>query len=146
MVDKGDVTIKIHTSEFKRGFDRAESDLKQLMYQRMITTTEFLKSKAIEEAPADTGNLRARMVKRTFNERGQVRGLVGNTAEYAAFVHQGTGIHSEGGAGRKTSWKVVTVYKGNKVGFITRGQRANPFLTRAKEKNMDKIKRLLGVK
>lgn len=142
----GEVTVKVHTSEFIKGLGSAGNELKKLIYQRMIVTTEFLKAEAVKEAPSDTGNLRARMVKRTLNERGRIRGYVGNTAEYAPYVHQGTGVYAQGGAGRKTPWLVETVYKGKPTKFLTSGQKPNPFLKRAQEKNMDKIKSLLGVK
>lgn len=145
MVDKN-FSIKIDTTEVKKDLIDSAGILKDIVYQRMIIATEFLKAEAIKEAPSDTGELRARMFKRTLKERDQVRGIIGNTAEYAAYVHQGTGIYAKNGNGRKTPWTVVTMYKGKKVVFVTKGQKPNPFLTRAKEKNMDKIKRILGTK
>lgn len=143
---KNNISIKIDTTEVKKDLIDSAGILKDIVYQRMIRATELLKAEAVKEAPSDTGELRARMFKRTFKNRNQVRGIVGNTADYAPYVHQGTGIYAKDGNGRKTPWKVVTMYKGKKVVFVTRGQKPNPFLTRAKEKNMDKIKRILGVK
>lgn len=148
MVDRKDVklAINVNTTELKKSIPKVVKELIDLQYKRMIVATEFLKSEAVKEAPSDTGELRARMFKRTLKERNQVRGIIGNTSEYAAYVHQGTGIYAKNGKGRKTPWKVVTMYKGKKVVFVTRGQKSNPFLTRAKEKNIESIKKILGVK
>lgn len=145
MVEKK-LSINIDTTNLKKGLTNLTEKLVAIELERLKTATSYLESEAIKEAPSDSGELRASMVSKVEKQPGKLVGIVGNTAEYAAYVHQGTGIYAKDGNGRKKPWKVVTMYKGKKVVFVTRGQKPNPFLTRAKEKNMDKIKRILGVK
>ncbi|WP_288868805.1 HK97-gp10 family putative phage morphogenesis protein [uncultured Parvimonas sp.] len=138
------VNIKIDTLEFKKGFDKACKDIENLVEDRMITTTEFLKAEVVKETPSDTGNLRASIFKKTTKKSGEIKGIVGSHSEYAPYVHQGTGVYASDGNGRKDKWRVATIYKGRKVFFWTTGQKPNPFLTRARDKNMGIIKKLLG--
>ncbi|MFL8968897.1 HK97-gp10 family putative phage morphogenesis protein [Helcococcus kunzii] len=145
MVNKN-FSIKIDTTEVKKGLTNLTEKLVAIELERLKTATSYLESEAIKEAPSDSGELRASMVSKVEKQPGKLVGIVGNTAEYAPYVHQGTGKYAKNGKGRKTPWKVVTMYKGKKVVFVTRGQKSNPFLTRAKEKNMENIKKILGVK
>lgn len=139
------VNIKIDTLEFKKGFDKASAELEDLLFERVKIAGEHLKAKTVEEAPSDTGRLRASIFSRASRKKGELKAVVGSNLEYAPYVHQGTGIYAKGGNGRKSSWKVSTIYKGKKVFFVTKGQKPNPFLLRAKEKGLGDIKRLLGV-
>jgi len=51
--------------------------------------------------------------------------FVGSRLEYAIYVEYGTGIHAEGGGGRKTPW----TYFSEKYGFVTTsGMVARPYL------------------
>ncbi|MDM0720058.1 HK97 gp10 family phage protein, partial [Clostridium perfringens] len=63
---------------------------------------------------------------------GEVIGRVGNTMEYAPYVHQGTGIYAKDGNGRKTPWKYKVESGKYKGWHITKGQRPQPFLEKAK--------------
>lgn len=145
MVDRN-VSIKIDTAEFKKGLGKVTEEIIKLELQRMNAATHFVEAEAVKEAPSDTGQLRAGMFSTVERKNQAIVGTVGNINQHAAYVHQGTGIYATNGKGRKTPWRVVTTYKGKKVAFWTRGIKPNPFLTRAKEKNIAKIKRLLGVK
>lgn len=140
------VKLKIDTSQFKKGFSSAIKELEDLAFDKLNAATTLLQAEAVKEAPSDTGNLRASIFSKTEKGKGKIIGRVGSISEYAVYVHQGTGIHAANGAGRKSPWKVVTLYKGKKVSFWTIGQKPNPFLTRARDKNIANIKRLLGVK
>ena len=139
------VDIKINTSDVKGGFDKACTELEDILFGKVQIAGEYLKGKTVEEAPSDTGRLRASIFSRASRKKGELKAVVGSNLEYAPYVHQGTGVYAKGGNGRKSSWKVSTIYKGKKVFFVTKGQKQNPFLLRAKEKGLGDIKRLLGV-
>lgn len=139
------VEIKINTLEFKKGLDSACKELEDLVFNRLNVATMLLKNEVVKEVPSDTGNLRASIFSTTEKGKGKLVGRLGSNSEYAVYVHQGTGIHAKEGNGRKKPWKVTTIYKGRKVSFWTTGQKPNPFLTRARDKNIGNIKRLLGV-
>jgi len=64
---------------------------------------------------------------------------VGTNIEYAPYVEFGTGIHAEGGKGRKTPW----VYFSDKFGFVkTSGMKAQPYLRPALDVNRKKLVKL----
>ncbi len=134
----------VGNGEFIKGLENATGELIRLMENRVEKTCLFVKGQAVKLSPSDTGQLRASMTCATEIQKDCIRGVVGNTALYAPYVHQGTGIYAKDGNGRKTRWKVSTVYKGKKVYFWTYGIRPNPFLERAVSENMEEIKALLG--
>ena len=70
-----------------------------------------------------TGNLRASIGSRVENLRQEA--FVGSPVEYAPYVEYGTGIHAEGGGGRKTPW-VYQDWNGN--WHYTHGQLPRPFM------------------
>jgi len=64
---------------------------------------------------------------------------VGTNVEYGIYVEKGTGIYAEGGGGRQTPW----AYEDDKGEWhFTRGQRPQPYLTPAAERNIDKIQKI----
>lgn len=134
----------VSNGEFVKGMENATVDLVRLMEKRVEKTSLFVKGQAVKLAPSDTGQLRASMTCATEIQKDCIRGIVGNTALYAPYVHQGTGIYAKDGNGRKTRWKVKTVYKGKRVCFWTYGIRPNPFLEKAVSENIEEIKALLG--
>ena len=90
-------------SEFERGMREATAKLIAIQQERMEKATKFLEGKATENAPSDTGKLRASMMSETRLKSDEIYGIVGNTSSYAPYVHQGTGQYSVTGNGRKTS-------------------------------------------
>lgn len=164
------VDIKINTSDVKGGFDKACTELEDLLFERVKIAGEHLKAKTVEEAPSDTGGLEVSIFSRASRKKGELKAVVGSNLEYAPYVHQGTGIYAKGGNGRKGYWVFVKGSNGRKgkkskksytldeakkimailrkkgfEAYYTCGQKPNPFLLRAKEKGLGDIKRLLGV-
>ena len=115
---------------------------------------------AVNEAPADTGELRQSI---TYEVEGKV-GVVGTNLFYAPYVHQGTGEFARDGNGREGYWvfvkgsgsgeqsserKVYTLDQARQIvaimrsegldAYYTHGQHPNPFLERALDKNKDNI-------
>ena len=89
-------------------------------------------SEAQRRVPIGDGILRGSL-------KSKVRGdkvSVGTNIEYAPYVEYGTGIHAEGGRGRKTPW----VYFSEKFGFVrTVGMKAQPYLRPALDINRKKL-------
>ncbi len=94
-----------------------------------------------KETPIDTGLLISANRHQVSIENGQIVLILYNTTEYAPYVHQGTGIYAEGGDGRKTPWGYTDI---NGVEHLTHGQKPNPFMRRAIEKNKNRISKMLG--
>lgn len=94
--------------------------------------------------PVDIGILRGSMFSQVKLEAGQVVGRIGNSSEYAPYVHQGTGIYAVNGDGRKTPWGYM-VLAGEYKGFHwTHGQKPQPFLQKARDQKKNDIIKILG--
>ena len=130
-------------SEFERGMREATGKLIAIQQERMEKATKFLEGKATENAPSDTGKLRASMMSETRLKSDEIYGIVGNTSSYAPYVHQGTGQYSVTGNGPKTPWRYKLIDGSWRT---TKGQKPQPFLKDAKEKNLGSIMRMLGGK
>lgn len=92
-----------------------------------------IEASAREKAPADKGRLRA-SIKSEVKTSGEIEGHIFSTAEYAPYVHEGTGIYAENG--RQTPW----VYKtADGKFYTTRGQKPCPFLRDALAQNRGEI-------
>lgn len=139
------VNLRVDNLAFTKALPKAVAALVDIEQDRVSAAAQYLKSAAIECAPSDTGALRAHMLSQTSIDGGDIVGVVGNDLEYAPYVHQGTGRYAIGGRGRKTPWRVETIYKGKKVAFWTVGIKPQPFLKSAVESSLSQIKRLLGV-
>lgn len=85
--------------------------------------------------PVDDGTLRNSI---TYEVEDNI-GVVGTNIEYAPYVHQGTGIYAVEGNGRKTRWSYEDA-EGNWHSTI--GQKPQPFLEDALNKNRDEINKL----
>lgn len=130
--------------EFKRGIEEAKAIISQRLVNNMETCCFLVERDAKIEAPIDQGLLRSSMVSQVSTEGTKVIGRVGNSLEYAPYVHQGTGIYAVNGDGRKVPWG-FTVAKGKYKGFHwTHGQKPNAFLDRAKSKNKSNIDKILA--
>lgn len=93
---------------------------------------------AKQKAPKGEGDLRRSITSK-------VDGLVGivfTPLEYAPYVEYGTGIHAEGGNGRKD---VPWAYEDEKTGELiwTSGQEPQPYMRPALYENINAIKAIL---
>lgn len=99
----------------------------------------LIEGEAKRECPIDMGQLRSSMFSKVGFDAFFITGTIGNNLEYAPYVHQGTGIYSIDGNGRKTPWR-YKAEKGKYKGWhFTVGQKPQPFLENAKIKNKDKV-------
>lgn len=124
--------------------DKVREQLKKNIYNALDAAGNFVKGEAIRKAPVDNGALRDHFGIEISVKDLKVR--VYNDLEYAKFVEFGTGIFALDGNGRKTPW--VYYYDGHKgePGFrVTVGQKPQPFLMPAVEKNTDKITNIMAI-
>lgn len=84
--------------------------------------------------PVDDGILRGSIQSDVEREnKDTISGYVGSNVDYAPYVHQGTGLYAKEGNGRKN---VPWVYVDDKGHFHkTKGQKPQPFITDAIDKN-----------
>lgn len=101
----------------------------------------FLAGEIKKETPVDMGLLRAANTYQVIVDDGEIVILLANSMEYAPFVHQGTGIYAAAGDGRKTQWAYMDA-RGE--WHTTNGQKPDPFMQRAIDKNKSKIEQFLG--
>ena len=87
--------------------------------------------------PVDTGSLRSSITHNVYKDYAEV----GTNYEYAPYVEFGTGLFAVNNYGRKTPW----TYQDDKGEWhTTTGQKPQPFLHPALEKNRNTIKQILA--
>lgn len=93
---------------------------------------------AKQKAPKDTGELRRSITSKVDG----LTGIVFTPLEYSRYVEYGTGIHAEGGNGRKD---VPWAYKDEKTGELiwTKGQEPQPYMRPALYDNKQAILAIL---
>ncbi|CAM2361097.1 hypothetical protein LISE100100_00340 [Listeria seeligeri] len=130
-------------------FDNSVDKAGELLIKQLLTNTEtaaiFLmgesKRHITQMKAVDEGILRASATYKVVLKATKIVGVVGNTAEYAPYIHQGTGVYAVEGDGRKTPWRYE-----DKKGDVhwTIGQKPRPFLEKAQTENLKTINKLLG--
>ena len=124
------VTVKFHKGDVMQAFDKG-------LEVGLTTSAILVEADAKMNAPVDLGRLRQSITHRIEGNSA----FVGTNVDYAAHVEYGTGIHSEGGVGRKTPWS----YKHPKYGWVrTRGNKAQPYLRPSIDNNRSKIARIIS--
>lgn len=130
--------------KFSKSVKDATDQILNNLAKSMARACIFIEGEAKKNIHTDMGILAASMGHVVKVSNGKIIGRVYNTAEYAAYVHQGTGIYAKDGNGRKTPWCYVVKSGKYKGGHYTRGQKPNPFLDDAKTRNIKKINNILG--
>ena len=115
-------------------------EIAERLRQKLDICGQIVVRDAVKLAPKDTGQLRSSWTIKRYDNSVKIK----FSSEYGYYVHEGTGIYASNGLGRKTPW---TYYynggKGRKGYRATRGQKPQPFLSKALEKNKDKIIQIL---
>ena len=133
-----------NNNEFVTSIENATLSIINNLRSNMNSACLLIERDAKINCPVDLGILRASMTHEVRVTRTEIIGTVSNSSEYAPYVHQGTGIYAVNGDGRRTPWK-YKVEAGKYKGFhITQGQKPNPFLEKAREKNKSRILRILA--
>lgn len=96
-----------------------------------------VENEAKNRCPVDDGALRGSIIHMVEQDGNSFIGSVGTNAEYAPYVHEGTGLYAKDKKGRQN---VPWVYKTADGKFYsTKGHKPNPFLQEALDENMDNI-------
>lgn len=119
----------------------------------------FVEGEARENAPKDTGALKASIEYKVETQGDMIIGTVFSPLEYAPYIEYGTGIHAEK-QGKQGGWLIpignefteakaekygykIYEYDGQKYAF-TLGAHPHPFLRPALEDNREKIKKIIS--
>ncbi|MDB1935270.1 HK97 gp10 family phage protein [Clostridium tertium] len=131
-------------NEFVKSIENATLKIVVEASKNMEKACLLVEREAKKNCPVDQGILRASIKHDVNFNDAEIVGTVFSSLEYAPYVHQGTGIYAVNGDGRKTPWK-YEVKAGKYKGYhITKGQKPNPFLDKAKLDNKDKILKILA--
>lgn len=87
------------------------------------------------------GDLRQSIGHKVFADKTGKGVAVGTDKHYGIYVEKGTGIHAEGGKGRKTPWTYYDPLTGQY--YTTKGMKPQPFLEPAAMKNASKIENIV---
>lgn len=126
------IGFKFNQAKLKRFVDdcaRAGEDaLRKLVF--------LVEGRAKELAPKRTGNLWRSIISKITGGKGVIK----VTAEYARFVHQGTGIYGEHAHPIVPVRRKALYWTGASHPFRSvKGQKANPFLLNALEEIRDEV-------
>ncbi|WP_301126737.1 HK97-gp10 family putative phage morphogenesis protein [Streptomyces cacaoi] len=112
-----------------------EAAVARLVADVVDEVTAEVANAARRRAPVDRGQLRASIRSETWQRGSQVVGEVWSSLEYAAYVHQGTGIYGPTGRPIRPRRALVLSWDQPGVGRLfareVRGQRPQPFLAEA---------------
>lgn len=100
-----------------------------------------VQKKAMEKCPKDTTALRQSITYKVTMHGAKATGFVGSELEYAPYVHEGTGIHSRTGMGRKDVPWSYQDEEGN--WHSTEGMEATPFLEEARNESRERILQIM---
>lgn len=131
-------------SDFEESMKAAEKRILFELWKRMENACLLIEGEARKECPVDQGFLRASITHTIQEDGDKLVGTIGSNLEYAPYVHQGTGIYAVNGDGRKTPWGYAAKAGKYKGFHWTRGQKPNPFLTRAVTKSRKAVEKRLG--
>lgn len=106
--------------------------IKDITKDAVTKVSYAIEAKAKENCPTGTGMLRRSIATQIEEMDNGFTGSVGSNVEYAPYVHEGTGIYSRTGLGRKeVPWRFYDAAKGEFVS--TSGIKPTPFLSDALE-------------
>lgn len=131
--------------EFIKSLENATLSIIMKLGANMNKACLTVERSAKQKCPVDSGILRADIQSTVKVSEAAIVGRIGNTVGYAPYVHNGTGIYAKNGDGRKTPWFVPAGISGKySEGWITRGQKPQPYLEDARAENVGKIVGILG--
>lgn len=133
-----------NNEDFARSIQNATAKLVKEVARNVRKACIVIEADAKKNCPVDQGILRAHMFSDVSVSTTKITGVAANSSEIAPYVHQGTGIYATDGDGRKTPWRYEVKAGKYKGWHITRGQKAQPFLQKARDDNKGRINRILG--
>ena len=129
--------IRIDTAGFRRDMEVFAAALEENTVAAVTDACEVIEADAKARCPRDTGFLRSSITSEVQAEGEKMRGTVGTNVEYAPYVHEGTGLLSRTGLGRKdVPWR----YQDDKGQWhTTSGQKPQLFLEEAADANRERV-------
>lgn len=129
--------------EMRKAFKKAPERIGPILEKATKKAGALIVRTEKEEAPAKTANLR-RSIELEYTP---IAVRITPTANYAEFVHNGTGIFGEKGQMIRPKKAKAMVFQG-KGGLVftkkTKGQPANPFVERTRNKTKDDIQKIFS--
>lgn len=128
----------VDVEEFNRQLDEyINKTLPNNAEQGMEKACLLVEATSKRDCPVDYGQLRASITHKVETGTNEIVGYVGSNVEYAAYVHEGTGVYAKNGNGRQTPW----FYKDRKTGKMIRtiGQKPKQFIKDAMKENKENI-------
>ena len=129
--------------EIKNNLADMASMIKDITKDVVTNISYAVENRAKENCgPANTGALR-RSIQTSVGETSDgVEGRVGTDVEYAPYLHEGTGIYSRTGTGRKdVPWVYYSPARGSF--FTTEGIKPRPFLSDALEEISNEVEKYI---
>jgi len=127
------VGIKIEGALLKKLLENPGEVSRKMLWSGMTNLVEEIEARAVKEVPVKTSNLMHSITSNVSADgrRGEIRA----TAHYAEFVHRGTGLFGPFAQRIFPKTKKALFWPGasHPVKSI-KGQKANPFFTRALQK------------
>lgn len=125
------------TSDFNKRLQDLMKSFPEKLAERIENACLTVENSAKRFCPVDDGILRASISHQVETNADEVSGFIGSNLDYAPYVHQGTGLYSKSGNGRKSvPWTYRTA---DGKFYKTKGQKANPFLMKAIDSNRQEI-------
>lgn len=129
--------IRIDTAGFQRDMEGFAEAMRAAVEGAVRDSCDVIEADAKARCPRDTGFLRSSITSDVQPWFGAVFGRVGTNVDYAPYVHEGTGLFSRTGQGRKdVPWR----YQDDRGAWhTTSGQKPQPFLEEAADANRERI-------
>ena len=133
--------IRFDTDGFNRDMEAyADRKLRQIE-QGLTKGAQEVERSARQKCPKDTDALRQSITHKLSVSGAKTVAIVGSELEYAPYVHEGTGIHSRTGMGRKDVPWSYQDEEGN--WHSTDGLEPRPFLEEARNECADRVFQIL---
>lgn len=120
------INITTNAAQIAAKLDEITAALVSNTESCMTNACLAVQAKAMEKCPVNTGELRRSITTEVETNGTTVNGKVGTNVDYAPYVHEGTGIYSRTGSGRKDVPWVYCDAEGNF--HKTSGIKPTPFL------------------
>lgn len=133
--------IKLDVDRFMRQINSYAEHKKRQIEAGLTRACITVQESAMEKCPKDSDALRQSIGYKIQKNGARSEGIVGSGLEYAPYVHEGTGIHSRTGRGRKdVPWSYMDE-EGNY--HSTDGMEPRPFLEEARNECRDRIVQIM---
>lgn len=138
------MTITVNAADFAAEMDRVCDALREGMAQGVQDAADQIRNRAKHLAPVMTGELRMSIQSELTEEGGDTASArVYTPSQYAIYVHEGTGIYSRTGMGRRD---VPWTYYDERTGQYcqTSGMQPTPFLEDAVNEERPNVTRYVS--